>query len=213
MKQLKRLLLAFTLLLPLFAGAQESIPRTVHVNGGIKLGVNIAQLDGKSWDAGYKTNALGGVFIRVHNRKVGVQLEAFFSQTEFITGKTFSGISQQYFNAGKDSLSKGSFKVSYLNIPLLVQFKLISRVWIQLGPQYSGVVNVKDNDQLLKDAEGLLFKKSNFSGVGGVWLDLPLHINMGARYVVGLSDTKGDDVKAEDAWKQKSIQFHIGLTF
>ena len=213
MKQLKQLLILCAMLLPMAASAQESYPSRVKLNVGIKLGVNIAQLDGKSWDAGYKTNALGGAFVRLHNARVGVQLEAFFSQTEYITGKSFSAIEQQYFNAGKDSLSKGSFKVSYLNIPLLFQFKLISRVWIQLGPQYSGVVNVKDNDELVKDAKGL-FKTGAVSGVGGVWLDLPLHINMGARYVLGLTDSKGDNVKStEDAWKQKSIQFHVGLTF
>lgn len=207
MKKLQTLLLCSMLLLPMMATAQLS---AVKLNGGIKLGVNLAQLNGKDWDGGYQANMLGGVFARLHNGRVGVQVEAFFSQSSYVTGKDFYDVYNGFYNAAADSLKEGRFRVNYLNIPVLFQFKLLSRVWIQLGPQYSGIVSVKDMDALLKDAEDL-FKKGTISGVGGIWLDLPLHINVGARYVFGFTDI--NEKAITDSWKQRNIQLHVGLTF
>lgn len=207
MKKLQTLLLCSMLLLPVMATAQMS---RIRLNGGIKLGVNLAQLNGKDWDGGYKANMLGGVFARLHNGRVGVQVEAFFSQSSYVTGKDFYEVYNGFYNAAADSLKEGRFRVNYLNIPVLFQFKLLSRVWIQLGPQYSGIVSVKDMDALLKDAEDL-FKKGTVSGVGGIWLDLPLHINVGARYVFGFTDI--NEKAITDSWKQRNIQLHVGLTF
>ena len=208
MKKRALLWLCCALLLPALAKAQPGSP--VKLNAGIKLGVNLAQLNGKDWEDGYKTNLLGGVFARVHNNKVGIQVEAFFSQSSYNTGKDFYDIYHEYYNAAQDSLKKGMFRVNYLNIPVLLQFKLLSRVWIQVGPQYSGIVSVKDMDALLKDAEGL-FKNGTVSGVGGLWVDLPFHINVGARYVMGFTDI--NEKAITDSWKQRNIQIHAGITF
>lgn len=213
MNRIVVLLLCSFLILPQTSRAKEPMMTSrLHINGGIKLGANLAKLNGQSWDGGYKTNLLGGVFLRLHNGRFGVQAEGFYSQSEYTTGKDFNRIYPQYLQAGKDSLSRGSFKVSYFNIPLMVQLKILNRVWMQLGAQYSGVVSVKDKDAFVKDAEGL-FDQGDFSAVGGLWIDLPLHLNMGARYVMGFSDLNNiNQSAASESWKQRNVQVHLGWT-
>ena len=210
MNRVKLFSICMALLFPFLSHAQEPpIISGIKINAGLKVGLNLAMLNGEQWENGYRANALGGVFARLHNGRFGVQAEAFFSQSSYTTGKGFKIAYDSLLIPFKDSLKKGTFRVSYLNIPLMVQVKLVSRVWLQLGVQYSGVVSVKDQDEFVKDA-GDLFKHSTVSGVGGVWLDLPFHINAGARYVLSFSDTNKPDI--EGSWKQRNIQFHIGLT-
>ena len=211
MKTITRLFLCMLLLTPLLVKAQEPLLlSSVRVNAGLKLGANLAKLDGENWDGGYKTNLLGGIYVRIHNGRWGVQGEGFFTQSDYTTGKDFNSIYKQYLQAGKDSLSKGTFRVSYFNIPLMAQVKLLSRVWLQVGAQYSGIVSVKDKDQFVKDAEGL-FDNGSFAAIGGLWLDLPLHFNVGARYILGFSNLNNvNETTAQESWKQRNVQIHVG---
>lgn len=209
MNRIYALLTGILLTLPFLAQAQGP-GLGLKLKAGVKLGVNMAQLDGKSWDNGYKANLLGGLFLGVRGGRAGVQIEALFSQSSYRTGNTFYDLYNGYYNDIKDSVKEGAFRVNYLNIPILFQVKILNNVWLQLGPQYSGVVSVKDVDGLLKDAEGL-FKGGELSGVGGLWIDLPFHLNVGGRYVIGLSDL--NETTVDEKWKTKTIQFHVGYSF
>jgi hypothetical protein len=205
----------FILLLASFssvASAQDLpvISRIVHVNFGPKIGVNLSKLDGSSWEGGYKTNLLGGAFVSIHGKRFGVQIEGLFSQTTYVTGTDFKSVYTGYLASGADSLKSGRFKISYFNIPVMAQVHALNRAWLQLGAQYSGVVSVQDKDAFLKDAEGL-FKKGSIAGVVGIWIDVTRRINAGGRYVMGLNNVNFSDVS--ENWKQRDIQFHIGLTF
>jgi hypothetical protein len=83
-------------------------------------------------------------------------------------------------------------------------------VWLQLGPQYSGVVSTKDVDGLVKDSKQL-FKSGQLSGIGGLELHLPFHLRVGARYVFGLTDINGTSIS--DTWKEKQVQVTVGYNF
>jgi hypothetical protein len=185
----------------------------VKVNFGPKIGVNLSKMDGKTWDAGYKTNLLGGVFVSVHGRRFGVQVEGLFSQTTYVTGQDFNSVYNGYIAAGKDSLKNGQFKISYFNIPVMAQLHALNRAWLQAGLQYSGVVSVEDKDAFLKDAQ-TLFDKGNVAAVFGLWIDVTNRINAGARYVMGLNNVQSSDLSSvSDNWKQRDVQVHIGITF
>ncbi|HRO42313.1 MAG TPA: outer membrane beta-barrel protein [Flavipsychrobacter sp.] len=209
MKQFVTLLVSF--LLPIVASAQK-----IDIDLGIKLGANFTNINGKYWENGYKANLLGGAFLGVNGKRLGVQLEGIFSQATFVTGDRFNEIYSDLLQTGKDSIKNGSFKVNYLSVPLLLNIKLFSRAVIQIGPQFSGVVMVNDRDELVKDA-GELFK-SSFDGVIGLWLNLPARLNLGARYVIGLSNiNKSDGMNSagqeiDDAWKHRTLQLHIGYS-
>jgi hypothetical protein len=207
MKRLLILILCCALLPQL--AASQARGRT-RFDFGPKLGVNLSQLNGTGWQGGYKTNLLGGLFLSVHGDRFGIQAEGLFSQTTYTTGKDFNSIYHTYIEAGKDSLLNGRFRLSYFNIPVMAQVRILGRAWLQAGLQYSGVVSVQDMDNFLHDAEGL-FNTGTISGVGGLWVDVTPRINAGARYVMGWSDLNEGAVS--EAWKQRNVQLHIGLTF
>jgi len=182
---------------------------------GVKVGANLSQIDGKYWENGYKANFLGGAFLGLQGPRFGVQIEGIFSQSTYVAGEGFNELYKDFFNQGKDSIKGGSFQVNYMSIPVLLNVKLLPFLKLQAGPQYSGIVNVKDKERLLKDAKGL-FKSGSLDGVLGVWIDLPMRFNAGARYIIGLSNINDNDGVAagsqeiSDAWRQKTLQIHVG---
>ncbi|XZF13901.1 porin family protein [Chitinophagaceae bacterium MMS25-I14] len=191
------------LLLPFISKADGGMPK---LQLGIKAGVNVSSLNGDNWDNGYKTNLLGGLEAGLYGNRVGISLEAFFSQSSYVTGDNFHNIYEQYYNNVSDSAKQGTFRVSYLNIPILFNLKLVKGLWLQLGPQYSGVVSVKDVDALVHDAKGL-FKSGDVSGVAGLRLNLPFHLSVGARYVFGFTDL--NNMSIGDTWQQRTVQVHV----
>jgi len=54
-----------------------------------------------------------------------------------------------------------------------------------------------------------VFKKSEFSVLGGIMLQLPL-IHIGTRYEIGLTDINGID--NQDKWRSQAWQFFVGIT-
>ena len=180
-----------------------------RVGFGPKIGVNLSKMDGTSWEGGYKTNLLAGAWLAVNGSRFGLQLEGVFTQTSYITGSNFDSIYHQYMQAGTDSLTNGRFRLNYFNIPLIVQVRILNRVWLQVGPHYSGVVSIQDKDEFVKDATAL-FEDGTISIIGGLWVEMTRHLNAGARYVLGLSDLNKTDI---EAWKQRDLQIHIGYRF
>jgi hypothetical protein len=213
---MKRIAFLCLCLLPfsLSVNAQDlPVVNRIKVNFGPKIGVNLSKMDGKNWDAGYKTNLLGGVFVSVHGKRFGVQIEGLFSQTTYVTGQDFNSVYNGYIASGKDSLKNGRFKISYFNIPVMAQVHALNRAWLQAGLQYSGVVSVEDKDAFLTDAKSL-FDKGKVAAVFGLWIDVTSRINAGARYVMGLNNVQSSDLSSvSDNWKQRDVQVHLGLTF
>lgn len=197
-----KLILGFLLvLLPVFSFAQ--MPK---LQLGIKAGVNLSKLNGNDWDGGYKTNLLGGVEAGFYGKHIGISAEAFYNQSSYVTGDNFHDIYHQYYNNVGDSLKQGTFRVSYMSIPVLFNFKLLNLLWVQVGPQFNGVVGVKDVNSMVHDAKDL-FKSGDLSGVAGVRLNLPFHLSVGARYVFGLTEINQQSIG--DTWKQSNIQIHV----
>lgn len=213
MKRKNILLALITIIMPsmLWAQTKVSVP---NLDLGIKVGANFAKLDGDTWDNGYKAGFLGGAFVGLRGNRFGVQLEGFFSQTHYTTtGQQFYTVYQgapQLFNQAIDSTKTGNFRAGYFNIPVLFEMKLLPMLWLQIGPQYSGIVSVKDANGFVNDAKSL-FKSGYISGVGGLELKLPFHLDAGARYVLGFSDLNNSNIKG--AWQQRTIQLHVGYTF
>lgn len=199
------------LLLPFGVEAQK-----LDFDLGIKLGGNFTEIDGKYWERGYKANLLGGIFIGVNGKRIGLQVEGIFAQSTYVTGDKFKDIYGDFLQTGIDSLKVGSFQVNHLSIPVLLHIRLLPFATLQLGPQFSGLVSVRDSDELMQDASKMF--KSSFDGVIGLWLRLPGRFNMGARYVLGLSDVNNisniypGSESIDDAWRHRTLQLHIGYS-
>lgn len=205
MKLKKLLFLLAIVAAPFYSQAQD-------IELGIKLGANLAKMNGDTWEDGYKAGFLGGLFGGISGERFGVRLEGLFSQTTYTSsGQTFYDAYKGLYNQSKDSLKKGAFRVNYLNIPVLLKVKLVSGLSVLVGPQFSGIVSIQDRDDLLKDAKGL-FKGGDVSGVVGLEFNFS-SIHVGARYILGFSDLQANKAAIADTWQQRTIQLHIGYSF
>ena len=179
----------------------------IHPYIGIKIGGNFSYLDGKSWDNGIKSNLVGGAYAGIKGLRMGLQIEALFSQSDYTTGSSFHDVYSNYYNNIGDSLKNGIFRVSKLSIPILLQFKISGGLWLQLGAQFSGILSVDDRDNLLHDAKSI-FTQNNIAGIGGLTWNLG-KVNIGARYLFDFSNINNTNV--DEVWKQHILQVHLGL--
>lgn len=209
----KHLLVAGLIALLIPSAASAQLPPKPNIDLGIKAGANFAQLNGDDWEGGYKANYLAGIFTGLRFKKFGVQVEGFFSQTKYTTsGQSFYDKynNKVEFRPGADVGRKSDFNVGYINIPVLFQYKVLPFIWAQAGPQYAGIVSVRDADELVQDSKQL-FKDGSFCGVVGLEAKLPVKVVVGARYVFGLSDV--NNTSTSGAWQQNTIQIHAGFSF
>jgi hypothetical protein len=96
-------------------------------------------------------------------------------------------------------------KLSYLTIPLLLNFKPTKVVSLQAGPQY-GILMSQDKN-LLQNGQSA-FKSGEFSLVGGVQLNLAT-LRLSGRYFVGLNNVS--DISNQENWKNQGFQLSVGF--
>lgn len=206
---MKKFLLLICAFLPVLAFAQ---PGPLDINVGIKGGMNFTRMGGSTWSGGYRSGVLGGAFASLGVKKIGGQIEGLVSTTTFTgSGASFHKASPTLLLNPADSSSTGSFSAAYLHIPLLLNLKLFGNATIQLGPQFSTLLSVKDKDGLLNKPPTDIFNSSDFAGVVGLQLKLPLKLNAGVRYTFGLQDQNISSTG--ESWKLSSIQLHLGFSF
>lgn len=205
------------LLFPISLFAKQKFGTDLGI--GLKGGLNFNKVVASEWKNKFSTDPHGGFFLYLNKYRVGVQIEANWTQNKMTTDSSFYGLYKQYYQTAMDSLNGGTFKFSTISIPLLVNLKLSQFLWIQLGPQYSASVNILDKNKILKSGVEVI-KQNNFNLVGGLWAQFggkaPLvRVNAGIRYVSGVSNmsslvtSKGD---VQD-WKNQMIQVHIGFSY
>jgi hypothetical protein len=208
----KIILITATFVLPFIMTAQPIVKNVmpVKVDLGLKAGLNFASISGDEWESGSNAAFTGGIFGGIRVKRIGVQVEGLFSKVRYTgNGVNFYKSQITNFNSPADSVKKGDFAVSYINIPILLSFKIGGPVNFQVGPQYNGVIGISDKDHLLKDTKAL-FSSGNLSGVLGLQLNVS-KFRAGGRYVVGLSDMNTSSVGS--AWKQRMIQLYVGISF
>ena len=208
---MKRLLLALMFFTSsnVFSQSKKFDPNADHENFfrfGAKAGVNINKINGQAYKDGFNYNYLLGVFMQFNFSKTfGLQPEFNFVQasSEFTTDA--STIYDDLFLDG----SQKKAKLDYLKVPLLLNINVgpSKRVKLQLGPQYGNVLS-QTVDSL--KSNGDIFKKADWSAVGGLWLQIPF-INLGARYEVGLTNL--NDIDNQQKWKSQAFTIFAGFTF
>jgi hypothetical protein len=103
---------------------------------------------------------------------------------------------------------KSTTKLGYINIPVMVQYRLVPEFYLEAGPQIgflagahakSGKVTVD-----VKDA----YKSVDFGLGFGLGYQFPIGLGVGARYMFGLSnivDTDNDDLKQKNSVAQIGV--------
>ena len=172
---------------------------------GFKGGLNLNKIQGQSFQNEFSYNyALGGFMQINFSPKLGIQPEINFVQTSAEQSDDITDIYDDLFLGGDQTKAK----LDYLKFAGLLNIDIgpSQRVKLQLGPQW-GVLLDEAVDSLKAPQD--VFKKSEFSVLGGILLQLPL-IHIGTRYEIGLTNINGID--NQDQWKSQAWQFFVGIT-
>jgi len=172
---------------------------------GCKGGLNLNKIEGKSFKDEFNYNyALGG-FVQLNiTRKLGLQPEINFVQTTAEQTNDITEVYDDLFFGGDQKKAK----LNYLKFAGLLNIDIgpSQRVKLQLGPQWGRLLN-ETADSLNSSQD--VFKKNEFSALGGIMLQLPL-FHIGTRYEIGLTDVNGTD--NNDKWRSQAWQFFVGIT-
>jgi hypothetical protein len=165
---------------------------------GVKGGADIHKIDGKAFKDQFSYGYDIGGFAEIGlTKKFGIQPEVLFSQVNVDTSESFSDLYD--FN----SVSK--VKLSYLKIPLLLNYNANPFVTLQLGPQFG--ILMDQNSSLTKNGKDA-FAKGDFSMLGGLQLNIS-KFKVYGRYAVGLNNI--NEIDNQDKWKNQSIQLGLGF--
>ena len=165
---------------------------------GVKGGATINKLSGQSFNEQFSFGYHLGGFAEIGiTKKWAIQPEVLFSQSTVDTSSSFSSVYQ--FN------KMNNIKLKYLSIPLLLNFKPIKLITLQVGPQF-GILMNKSNT-LVQNGKAA-FKGGDFSMLGGVQLNV-LNFKFYGRYSIGLNNI--NDIDNKQQWKNQAIQLGIGV--
>ncbi len=166
---------------------------------GAKAGVNINKIDGKSFSDQFTYGYhLGGFFSVGFGNKFAIQPEVLFNQINVDTSSTFSQVYK--FN------QVDKVQLKYLSIPILLNYKPVKFITLQVGPQFSVLMN--KSKTLLENGRDA-FKAGDFSMLGGAQVNIG-HLKIYGRYAIGLNNL--NDIDNQEKWKSQGFQVGLGFT-
>jgi len=172
---------------------------------GLKGGLNLSKFNVKDGGSNInnRTGYHAGAFALVKIASFGIQPEVLFSKQ----GSKFTYDAKNY---------EANF--DYINVPVMLKLYLPLGLNFQIGPQF-GFLTVDDlkssvQGQSAQDVAANFKKKKDTSLAVGAGWDLPFHLTIDARYVLGLSDMKFQaDPTHPVEFKNKVIQISVGYKF
>ena len=167
---------------------------------GVKAGANGSKISGQSFTDEFKLSYQAGLFMEIDfNKKWGIQPEVLISQSQGSVVNNGTVLVNPNVNT--------NYSLNYLNIPILLRYKIGKLLVLNAGPQYSILLN---NDNTLFANGQNAFKNGDFAMVGGVQLNFNF-LRIYARYNIGLNNL--NDLNNSENWKSQQIQVGIGLRF
>ena len=166
-------------------------------HGGIKAGANLQKISAVPFQEKFKFGYQAGGFADIGiNSKFSLQPEVLFSSVYIDSASKFSDV------YGFNNIKK--INLMYLDIPVLLNIKAFKFLTLQVGPQFSTLLN-KSNSLLKNGADA--FKSNNIAAVGGAQVNLT-KLKFYARYVLGINDI--NNVNNANKWNNRNIQVGIG---
>jgi hypothetical protein len=217
---MKRIVVSIALIVSTGAGyAQEQAPQAQsrrdsrdRLHFGLKAGANNSNVyneRGEQFNASPKYGFAGGAFLSVPVGKyLGVQPAALISQKGFnatgsLTGRTYD-------------LSRTT---TYLDVPLMIEFKPLQALTIVGGPQYSYLLSQTD---VLKGGDNTGIQEQEFrndnirknvlSAAFGFDVNVSRFVFSG-RYNFDLQQNNGDGTSNTPTYKNVWLQGTVGIRF
>lgn len=199
------LIIALTLGTIVSTQAQED-----GIRFGAKAGLNLASISGDGTDDLSTRTALhAGALVEIPiSDKFAFQPELLFSAQ----GAKFD-FSDQGFT------DESTFRLSYLNVPLMGKFYVAEGFSIQAGPQIGFLLSAKDvgedsfNGEYEDDIKDI-FKGIDFGVNFGLGYQLDMGLFFDGRYNLGLTDVTDEREGGDDGSNQNAVfQISVGYKF
>ena len=166
---------------------------------GIKAGLNMQQVNGDFVDNAYNYGFTGGLFAGVTKNKIGVQVEGLVRSAQL-----------EYGNPISSSAPLTKVNTISVDVPVLFEYKLFWRLWLQAGPQFSTIISAKQSSTDVKNN----FNTTNFAAVAGLQANLPARLSISARYVFGVTNINNESKSTiKGAWNERCVQLSLGFRF
>jgi hypothetical protein len=201
---MKKLILSFAVVLAASTFVLGQTADLVPIQLGIKAGANLSTINGQSFNSEYRLNYLLGGYLTFNlSNSIGIQPELEFSQVSAVTSSNFNNI---YGDFGPSITNNPHLQ--YMSIPVLLNLggKILK---FQVGPQYSVLMN--GNESFWANGRQA-FTGNDVDLDAGIWINLPLHLNVSARYIFGLSNI--NDINSNyngDTWNSRQVQLAVGF--
>ena len=133
-------------------------------HAGLKAGSNINKISGQSFKDEFTYGYHAGAFLQIGlGSKWTIQPEILYNQVNTDTTNRFS----ELYKLSVNKIS--NIKLSYLSIPVLLNYNLGNNFALQAGPQFG--VLLDQNRNLLENGKDA-FSKGDFSMLAGVQIKL-----------------------------------------
>ncbi|MFT3933794.1 MAG: porin family protein [Chitinophagaceae bacterium] len=189
------------LMVPLFAFVLLSLASSAQISPfqlGIKGGVNLSKVDGKSFSDEFNYGYHAGAFAIIKfSNHVQLQPEVLFNQYNTKTDTSFGNV----FNVK----NMKNVSLNYISIPILLNLTPAKFISFQVGPQF-GILMDKHRSLFQNGQDA--FSSGDFSMVAGAQLNLG-GVKVSGRYVVGLNNI--NDATNSDKWKNQGFQLSLGF--
>lgn len=212
----------FALLFLLLGGLLFSQTTLAQLSYGVKAGVNLSSIGGKSID---NTDMRIGVHIGFLGRlqlseRFALQPEMQYSQRGFKRDIDVSGFDPSDFDPVITSTTvEFNSRFDYVDIPLIAQYKITEGLTVEAGPQIGLFLSEStkvDGDELEDEESGSdSFALAEVGILGGMGYYLDSGLFFQARYILGVTSIFDKDVQTlnDDGVFNRNIQFSIGYFF
>jgi len=171
-----------------------------HVNFSLKLGQNFSKVDNVLADKSNASFHVGLVSEIRLTKTLSIAPEVILSQTKLEASPSIAQL------MGNGSLQPETYHLNYISFPVLLQVRPLSKLSIELGPQYSVLMSQsKDGSELARMA----FKNGEFAMVGGATLHLGGFAAYG-RYVAGMQDINA--LQDQNKWQTRQWQLGVRMS-
>ncbi|MEO8413371.1 MAG: outer membrane beta-barrel protein [Ginsengibacter sp.] len=173
------------------------------INYGLSIGANLTNMKGNGIKNSFNAGWFGGGFARIDlSEKWNLQPELLFNYANNKKATNFIN----YYNINGNAQASEQIKLSYINVPVLIGYKVSKLLTINVGPQYSFLVY--DDENLVLSDKAVAVKRNDIGILAGVQVNVE-NVRFFANYVAGVANVNNID----DRYKWYNRQVFIGMNF